>query len=89
MRSVVKIEIRTVEHIRPLLASVKQSKRVDFADGGFKTVERFERIAITRPGALLDCGHWVMNTQKGKQTVIGKARMRCADCSSTAANIIE
>ena len=58
---------------------VIRHKRHDYARGGYRIEETIKRDVSSIPHALLECGHWRMETGSG--TPVSKAaRLTCYEC---------
>jgi hypothetical protein len=74
-KKVVRVEMRTEidENI--------ETKRHEYARGGFKIEEKIYRVTTTRPAALLECGHWVQERSSGASVATAK-RLGCYQCEN-------
>lgn len=72
-KKVLRVEMRTEvdENI--------ETKRHEYARGGFKIEEKIFRITTTRPAALLECGHWRQERSSGASVSTAK-RLSCHVC---------
>lgn len=78
LMKVLKVEVRET-----VVEKVRQTKRHDYARGGFRVEETISRVTTSTPFALLECGHWRQEHNHGA-VVSTATRLACHVCYQIA-----